>query len=71
MLSSKLSKFKKTKEEMIKYIFRKIFNIKSKPKEISELKWRIARIMHEKNSLSFKSMNMKYVAKEFENPIFA
>jgi hypothetical protein len=58
-----MSKFKKTKEEMIKYIFRKIFNAKNKPEEISELNWRNAQKIHRKNSEIFKSMNMKFVAK--------
>jgi hypothetical protein len=48
---------------MIKYIFRKIFNAKNKPEEISELNWRNAQKIHRKNSEIFKSMNMKFVAK--------
>ncbi len=48
---------------MIKYIFRRIFNTKNKPEQISELDWRIAQKIHKKNSSTFKSMNMKFVEK--------
>jgi len=63
ILSTKFSKFKKTKEEMIKYIFRRIFNAKNKPEEVTEVNWRISQKIHKKNSSTFKSMNMKFVEK--------
>ncbi len=34
ILSVKFLKFRKTKEEMIKYVFRKIFNFRNKPEEV-------------------------------------
>ncbi len=63
ILSTKFSKFKKTKEEMIKYIFRRIFNTKHKPDEVTEFNWKLGQKIHQKNSSTFKSMNMKFVKK--------
>lgn len=48
---------------MIKYIFRKIFNVRNRPDQIDENSWKIAQKVHRKNCSSFKSMNMKYVEK--------
>ncbi len=70
ILSVKFAKFRKTKEEMIKYVFRKIFNFRNKPEEVNENEWKVAQKLHKRNCANFKSMNMKYVEKEFENPVF-
>lgn len=48
---------------MIKYIFRRIFNTKNKPQEVTDFNWKLAQKMHKQNSSTFKSMNMKFVEK--------
>jgi hypothetical protein len=63
IVSTKNSRFKKTKEEIIKYIFRRIYNTKNKPNEMTEYDWKLAQKIHKKNSSTFKSMNLKFVEK--------
>lgn len=77
-LSTKIRTYKKTKEELIKFIIRRTYhNLRAKKNSSNKPEYDRLEYFHERYSLcygrnlaTFKSMNIMFLRREFSNPLF-